>query len=148
VKQLIEVYVADLEARGKGPDSIGRAAQTAIAVEAALPMLLEKPVGQVRGADIFAFRAAMVREGKRIREVVAGKAIERRGPAKPGTINRDLRTIRAMLKRARPDYRFPGGAFVPEDETRVRWPRPEEEILALDACAHPSARSPSSRRRP
>ena len=45
---------------------------------------------------------------------------------KPSTINRDLRTIRAMLHRVRPDFRFPGGAFFPEDETRVRWLRPEE----------------------
>jgi len=39
VKALFEVYVADLEARGKGPDTVGRAAQTALSVERALPEL-------------------------------------------------------------------------------------------------------------
>jgi integrase len=42
-----------------------------------------------------------------------------------------------MLKQARPDFRFPGGAFFPEDETRVRWLRPEEELLVLDTMASP-----------
>jgi len=137
VKGLFEAYVADLEARGKSPESVGRAAQTALAVQTVLPTLLDKPVGAVRDADVFAFRAAMLREGKRIRETVAGQRVERRGPAKPATINRDLRTIRAMLKRARPDYRFPGGAFFPEDETRVRWLRPEEELLVIDTMRSP-----------
>ena len=51
-----------------------------------------------------------------------------RAGAKPSTINRDLRTLRAILKTVRPDFRFPGAAFFPEDETRVRWLRQEEEI--------------------
>jgi integrase len=42
-----------------------------------------------------------------------------------------------MLKRARPEYRFPGGVFLPEDETRVRWLRPEEELLVLDTMRSP-----------
>jgi integrase len=42
-----------------------------------------------------------------------------------------------MLKAARPDFRFPGGAFFPEDETRVRWLRPEEEILVLEPMVEP-----------
>ena len=58
-------------------------------------------------------------------------------PAKPSTINRDLRTLRAALKRARPDYRFPGGAFFSEDETRVRWLRPEEELLVFETMPSP-----------
>src|SRR5262245_61265818 len=52
MRQLFELYVAALEARGKSPDTIGRAAQTALAVEAVLPALLAKPVGAVRDADI------------------------------------------------------------------------------------------------
>lgn len=137
VKQLFEAYVADLEARGKGPETIGRAAQTATTVEAVCPELLSRPVGAIRDADIFAFRVAMTREGRRVVETVAGERVVRRGPAKPSTINRDLRTLRAMLKKARPEYRFPGGAFFPEDETRVRWLRPEEEILALEPMRSP-----------
>ena len=61
----------------------------------------------------------------------------RRVPTRPSTINRDLRTFRAALKKARPEYRFPGGAFFPEDETRVRWLRPEEELLVLEPMASP-----------
>ncbi len=74
----------------------------------------------------------MTREGKRVVQTVAGERQEGRGPAKPSTINRDLRTIRAMLKKVGPEYRFPGGAIFPEDETRVRWLRPEEEIVPLE----------------
>jgi hypothetical protein len=40
------------------------------------------------------------------------------------------------LKLARPDYRFPGEAFVKEDETRVRW-LPEEKLLVLEPMASP-----------
>jgi integrase len=120
LKALFEGYVADLEARGKGPDTVGRAAQTATAFQAVLPALLDSPVGQLKERDVFAFREARTRKG-----------------AKPSTINRDLRTIRAMLKRARPDFHFPAGAFFPEDETRVRWLRPEEEILVLETMPSP-----------
>jgi integrase len=120
VKALFEHYVADLAARGKGPDTVGRAAQTATAFEAVLPALLAAPVGQFKEKDVFAFREARTRAG-----------------TKPSTVNRDLRTIRAMLKRARPDFRFPAGAFFPEDETRVRWLRPDEEILVLEPMPSP-----------
>jgi integrase len=120
LKALFEAYVEDLEARGKGPDTIGRAAQTATTVERVLPALLDVPVGQFKDKDLFAFREARTRAG-----------------TKPSTVNRDLRTIRAMLKRARPDFRFPAGAFFPEDETRVRWLRPDEELLVLEPMPSP-----------
>jgi integrase len=42
-----------------------------------------------------------------------------------------------MFKRVRPEYRFPAGVFLPEDETRVRWLRPEEELLVLDTMRSP-----------
>jgi integrase len=42
-----------------------------------------------------------------------------------------------MLKRARPDLRFRAGAFFPEDETRVRWLWPDEEILVLETMPSP-----------
>jgi hypothetical protein len=42
-----------------------------------------------------------------------------------------------MLNQARPEFRFPGGAFFPEDETRVRWLRPEEELLVLEPMPSP-----------
>src|SRR5207245_4682370 len=58
-------------------------------------------------------------------------------PAKPSTINRDLRTLRALLKRVMPEFRFPAGAFFSEDETRVRWLRPEEELIVFEPMPSP-----------
>jgi integrase len=120
MKALLDFYALDLEARGKGPDTIGRAKQTTTALEALLPTLLTTPVSRVRDRDLYEFRQARERQG-----------------AKPSTINRDLRTLRAALKAARPDFKFPGGAFYPEDETRVRWLRPEEELLVLEPMPSP-----------
>jgi integrase len=137
VKALFEFYVADLEARGKGADTIGRAASTAKAMERLMPALLTTPVSRVRDRDVYDFRQALAREGKVVTVEVAGERVERGVPAKPSSINRDLRTLRAMLKLARPDFRFPGAAFYPEDETRVRWLRPEEEILVLETLPSP-----------
>jgi integrase len=62
---------------------------------------------------------------------------KREGGAKPSTVNRDLRTVRAMLKQARPDFHFPAGAFFPEDETRVRWLKPEDELVVLETMRPP-----------
>lgn len=82
-------------------------------------------------AELFAFRQLWLREGKIVYDVVAGEKVARCVLAKPSTIDRDLRTLRAALKKARADYRV----FLPEDETRVRWLRPEEELLILDEDA-------------
>ncbi|MGH7332707.1 MAG: tyrosine-type recombinase/integrase, partial [Candidatus Rokuibacteriota bacterium] len=93
---------------------------TARAVERLTPALLEREVAAFTDGDLFAFREA-----------------RRRAGAKPSTINRDLRSLRAALKKARPTYRFPTGAFFREDETRVRWLRPEEELLVLEPMRSP-----------
>jgi integrase len=90
------------------------------ALEARGNELLAKAVGKVTQADLFGFRQARLRSG-----------------TKPSTINRDLRTIRAMLKKAGPEFHVPTGVFFPEDETRVRWLRPEEEILVLETMTSP-----------
>ena len=137
LKALFEAYAADMQARGKDPESVGRVACTARAVEALMPSFLAKPVGQIGDADIFAFRNARLREGKLVYEMVGHARRAKRVPNKTSTINRDLRTLRAALKKARPEYRFPGGAFFPEDETRVRWLRPEEELLVLEPMPSP-----------
>jgi hypothetical protein len=143
LKQLFEFYVADLEARGKAPDSVIRAAQTAAVLERLMPELLTRPVSRIGDADLYAFRNARLRDGKIVRKRDGDGIRERREPARASTINRDLRTLRAMLKRARPEYRFPNGAFLPEDETRVRWLRPEDELPCWIPCGHRFGRSPS-----
>jgi hypothetical protein len=141
LRQLFEYYAEDMQARGKGEESVGRVEYTARAVEAIMPALLDKPVTAIGDAEIFAFRNARGREGRLVITNVDGKRQERRVPNKPSTINRDLRTLRAMLKKARPDYRFPGGAFFKEDETRVRWLRPERKSSCSRRWIHRSARS-------
>jgi integrase len=137
LKALLELYAQDMAQRGKGAASVARVAYTALAVARLCPDLLDKPVSRIGDADVFAFRTARLREGKTVRERVNGAHVTRRVPAKASTINRDLRTLRAALKRARPDYRFPGGAFFREDETRVRWLRPEEELTVLAPMPSP-----------
>jgi integrase len=139
LRQLFVAYEEDLRARGKGEETIARAAQTATVLEALLPELLAKPVSRITEADIFAFRRA---RAERPCFTPRPKDPERKpvrppAPARPATINRDLRTLRAMLKRVRSEFRFPAGAFFPEDETRVRWLRPEEELLVLEPMAEP-----------
>src|SRR5207249_2762327 len=97
LRMLPEHYVADLEQRGKGADTVIRATSTAKMIERATPALLDMPVSAIGDAEIFAFRNARAREGKVVYETVAGKKQERRIPNKPSTINRDLRTLRAAL---------------------------------------------------
>jgi integrase len=120
LRMLLEAYAQDLEHRGKGKDSVERAASTALAIERLCPELLARPVSTIDDADIFTFRKVRQASG-----------------SKPSTINRDLRTLRAALKLARPEYRFPGKAFFKEDETRVRWLRPVEEVTVLEPMAEP-----------
>jgi integrase len=119
-QQLLDYYVLDLERRGKAPDTLVRAKTTARAIETMTPDLWTLPISKVTSLDVYDFRQARLRD-----------------QAKPSTINRDLRTLRAALKQARPDFKFPGAAFLPEDETRVRWLRPEEELLVFDTMPKP-----------
>jgi integrase len=145
-----------MQGRGKGEESVGRVQYTARVIEALMPALLDRAVSAIGDAEIFAFRkvrretsipAAELRaQAAKLRD--AGKTaaaenkerragvLEREG-TKASTINRDLRTLRAALKKARPEYRFPGSAFFREDETRVRWLRPEEELLILETMPSP-----------
>ena len=137
LRQLLDYYALDIAARGKGEESVERVDYTRRSIEALMPGLLVKPVSAIADADLFAYRNLRAREGTAVYQVVAGQRVKVRVPNKPSTINRDLRTLRAALKKARPEYRFPAGAFFPEDETRVRWLRPEEELLVLEPMPSP-----------
>jgi len=110
LRALFEAYTQDLENRGKSEETVGRASQTATVIERLVPDLLTKSVAALTEADIFRFRQAREAQGW-----------------KPSTINRDLRTLSAMLRKARPDFRFPRNAFYPEDDTRVRWLTEDQE---------------------
>src|SRR5262245_20551410 len=63
VKQLCEYYVLDLERRGKGSESIGRAVTTAKAIEVVSPAPLALPVSRVMARDVYDFRRARLRAG-------------------------------------------------------------------------------------
>jgi hypothetical protein len=90
LRQLFDAYAQDLEARGKGEDTIARALQTCAVLKRLLPELLAKPVSRITEADILAFR-----RGRAERPCFASrpKDPEKRparppAPAKASTINR------------------------------------------------------------
>jgi integrase len=142
-RALLDLYVAELELHRKKPETVGRARQTVKTVERVLPDFLDRPVSAIGDADILAFVKAREQEGRVVTEMVAGEPRERRLPLKPGTINRDLVTLRAALKWVRPEFRFPNGAFAKSNDTRVRWLRPEEELLVFETM--PQATRPTKR---
>lgn len=117
---LCEAYVLDLEARGKSPDSITRAKDTEKRLKEFFGARMKEPLGKLTEADLYAFRAHRIQH-----------------KIKASTINRDFRTVRAMLKRALPGFRFPAGVFSREDETRVRWLKPEDELLVFATMPAP-----------
>jgi integrase len=136
LEEALEGYKANMATRGKGADSIGNVESTLGVLRALLPDLLAKPVGAIGDRDIFAVRN-VPRPGRLAYAMVDGRKVARQELAKPSTINRTLQNLRAALKLVRPEYRFPAGAFFQEDESRVRWLRPEEELLVLDGMPAP-----------
>jgi hypothetical protein len=89
-RQLFDAYAEDLEARGKGEDTIARAVQPCAVLEALLPDLLAKPVSRITEADILAFRRARAERPcftPRPRDPEQ-KPARPPAPAKPSTINR------------------------------------------------------------
>jgi integrase len=119
MKQLCEYYVLDLERRGRRDED--RTVTTALAIEKVAPWLLALPVSRVQPQHLYDFRQARLRAG-----------------AAPSTTNRDLKSLRAMLRLVRP-FTLPKGLLLPEDETRVRWLTPDQETLML-ASLRPSMR--------
>jgi integrase len=81
---------------------------------------LGRPVTAFGEAEILMFRAARERHG-----------------IKQSTINRDLRVLRALLRKAVPDFRFPEGVLFSEDETRVRFLSPDDESRPFAALQPP-----------
>ena len=64
LRQLFAFYLEDLEARGKGADSIGRAEETQHVIERLMPELLERPVSRIGDVELYGFRQVRLREGK------------------------------------------------------------------------------------
>jgi hypothetical protein len=141
LRQLFAFYTADLEARGKGSDTVARATETEHVIKRLMPELLERPVSRGGDADLFAFRQVRLREGKVSRERVGDELRERRAPAKPSTINRDLWTLRAMLKRPRPEYRFPAASSCPRTRRACGGSGPRRSSSSSTRCAPRRARS-------
>lgn len=105
-----------------------------------MPELLEKPVDAIADADLFAYRNRRAREGSTVYQVVAGKRVKIRVPTKPSRINRDLRTLRAALKKARPEYRFPGGPSSRRMRRASAGSAPTRSCSCSSPCRRPSGR--------
>ncbi len=134
---LCDAYLLDLEARGKPEDTIGTARNTVGRLKDVFGPRMQEPL-RLTEADLYAFRAARLRQwAKRGKKAKDGTTPTLAGGAKASTINRDLRTIRAMLKRALPEFKFPKGIFFQEDETRVRWLEPLQEVDVMSRLASP-----------
>jgi len=122
LRLMCDGYVLDLEQRGKAPDSIQRAKDTKKRLEEFFGKRMDDPLTKLTEADLYAFRAARVKGG-----------------AAPSTVNRDFRTVRAMVKKALPGFRVPGGLFFRETETRVRWLEPLQEVEVMSRLRSPFA---------
>ncbi len=134
---LCEAYILDLETRGKSEETISTAKNTKARLADFFASRMDEPLG-LTAADLYAFRAARMRQwAKRGKKAKDGTQPRLSGGVKPSTINRDLRTIRAMLKKALPTFRFPAGVFLKEDENRVKWLRPEDELVVFATMPAP-----------
>jgi integrase len=123
-----EAYLLDLETRGKGPDTLSTARNIIGRLKEFFGPRMQEPL-RLTEADLYAFRAHRLREwAKKGKE---GKPVADVRGVKASTINRDFRTVRAMLKRTLPGFCFPVGLFLKEDETRVRWLEPRQEAKVL-----------------
>ena len=123
-----EAYLLDLEGRGKGDDTISTARNAKARLADFFGPRMHEPL-RLTEADLYAYRAHRLRQwAKRGKE---GKPAAVVRGVKTSTVNRDLRTIRAMLKRTIPEFKFPAGLFLKEDETRVRWLDPKQEATVM-----------------
>ena len=120
LRLLCDAYVRDLEARGRVPDSIARAKDTEKRLGEHFGKRMDEGLTKLMATDLYAFRKG-----------------REEGGARPATVNRDLRVMRAMFKKALPDFRFPGDLFRKEDETRVRWLEPVQELDVMSRLRSP-----------
>lgn len=98
---------------------------------------MQEPFGTLTGADLYAFRAWRLRQwAKKPKKSDEQKPREIRR-VKAATVNRDLRTIRAMLKMALPNFSVPKELFSTETPTRVRWLRLEDEVIVFATMPAP-----------
>jgi len=126
-----DAYLLDLEARGKNADSLSTARNAKARLADFFGPRMHEPLS-LTAADLYAYRAHRLRQwAKRGKKAKDGTTAILPGGAKASTINRDLRTIRAMLKKALPTFRFPAGVFLKEDENRVKWLKPEDELVVF-----------------
>ncbi len=117
---LCEAYLLDLEARGKAPESILRAKDTKRRLTEFFGARMQEPLGKFTEADLYAFRSHRMK-----------------GNVKPSTIDRDFITIRAMLRKVSLDFRFPHGLLSSQDNTRVRWLEPIQEVDVMSRLREP-----------
>jgi integrase len=122
LRLICAAYALDLERRGKAPDSVVRAKDTVKRFEEYLGKRFDEPLKKSILEDLYGFR--QYRLANRI---------------KTSTINRDLRTLRAVFKRTLPELRFPGDLFFKEDDTRVRWLDPVQELDVMSRLKPPFA---------
>ena len=117
---LCDAYVADLEARGKGYDSIKGVTTTKKRLEKFFGPRMNEPIELLTEADLFAFRAYYAQAG-----------------SKPSTINHDLANIHTMLKLFAPHVPFPKRIFFPQDTTRVRYLTPDQKERVMGLLPSP-----------
>jgi integrase len=118
IRDVLEGYVLTLRQQGKDEAAI-RAEVSARAIEATTPALLGRPLAQLAARDFYDFKAARLRD------------------VKATTVNHDLKTLRAALRLVLPDFHLPRGVVTREDETRVRWLSPDQELVLFDAIRSP-----------
>lgn len=132
LRQLCEFYALDMQARGKGEESVGRVAYTRKVIEDLVPELLDKPVSAINDADVFAFRNRRAREG-----TPRARARRRRqgAQARPDQAEHDQPRSPHALCRAQ------------EGATRIPGTSKAESVRAIRGCVPASTRFPRSRSR-
>jgi len=103
----LRAYIADLEDRELSSE---RVRYFLPSIAQTMPELLDTPVGAITESTLRTY--AKARKAKGI---------------KPASIRRELGMLRAMLAKARPDWRFPKGLMPAENNTRSRVLNPEQE---------------------